>query len=1184
MEDYPEELRTPPVSLVSLVGCPDLHPTISAALHSEQPPINTLALPDFSKISIFARKQRDPLDAGGHPPEGILKKEWLLKHRTRIPAVVAALFSCDQVNGDPAQWLQVCTDLENLKSMVRGRNIKLVIVIVQSTVTDGVSEDLIVALRKRAEIDSKHLVMFEQDNPLEMKQSLNRLSGIFAELCNTYYREEGRRVKGRIEKKTFGFPELNIRYCFKVAVYAEFRRDWAEALRYYEDAYGVLREMVGTSTRLPHIQRLVEIKAVAEQLHFKISTLLLHGGKVVEALSWFHKHAASYERVVGVPEMAFVHWEWFSRQFLVFAELLDTSPASIPGNVSPQFGTLENPLTEWEFQPAYYYQLSAKYLRNKKLSLARSLSLIECSDSAYKVEGCPDSVTPSNFVGQYARLVEEGDTVTVLPLSDAEYTSYAIREAQRFQDSYEIIALFRRSWESFNSLKATRMASYCANRMAREYFEAADFINAKEFFDGVAGLFRQEGWATLLWETLGYLRECSRKLGSPKGFVEYSLEMAALPIFSNSEGETDGDKRECGPAGPATLSRRENIQEEVFNLLKGQTLVAADCSLKILEDQPVLVEVDLVSPLRMVLLASVAFHDQSLKPTSSTSITLSLLSQLPCPITIDQLEIQFNQPTCNFEVVNAQEPSMAESIRGDPAVRVEMAPSLTVLPDKWLRLTYEMKSEQSGKLECLFVKAKIASFFMICCRAESPASMEDLPLWKFEDRVESFPTKDPALAYSGQRFIQVEEPEPQVDLSLNASGSALVGENFIVPVTVTSKGHAIHSGELKINLVDARGGGLLMSPRGELEPFSSDSHHVELLGISGTLEEDESQLNLDNIRKIQQSFGVVSVPDLGLGDTWSCNLEIKWHRPKSVMLYVSLGYFPNSAEAAPQRVNVHKSLQIEGKTPFVISHRFMSQFRREPLLLTKVKSSSDSDKKTSLALNEMSILIVSARNCTEVPLRLISMSIESNSEENNSHSCLVEHSHGSPSDNGLLVPGEEFKQVFSVTPQTDTSNLSVGTVCVNWTRDARANLAPGSAVLTRLKLPDVNVEKPPLVVSLEYPPHAVLGVPFSLHARVQNLTSMLQEIKYSLGDSQSFVFSGPHNGSVFILPRVEHIISYMLVPLSSGSQQLPRITITSVRYSAALQPSIVAETLFVYPSEPTFSIGLRRKELDPISS
>ena len=119
MEDYPEELRTPPVSLVSIVGCPELHPSISAALSSQQPPMNTMALPDFAKASILARsgKPRDPL-APSQPPAGILKKDWLLKHRTRVLAAVAALFRADQVFGDPTQWLQACSDLENLKYVI----------------------------------------------------------------------------------------------------------------------------------------------------------------------------------------------------------------------------------------------------------------------------------------------------------------------------------------------------------------------------------------------------------------------------------------------------------------------------------------------------------------------------------------------------------------------------------------------------------------------------------------------------------------------------------------------------------------------------------------------------------------------------------------------------------------------------------------------------------------------------------------------------------------------------------------------------------------------------------------------------------------------------------------------------------------------------------------------------------
>jgi len=224
-------------------------------------------------------------------------------------------------------------------------------------VADELSEDVTVALRKRAEIDSKHLVVLVEHDETEWNRSLSKLKNVFAELCSSFYKEEGRRIKARIEKRNFSSVELSIRYCFKVAVYAEFIRDWPEALKFYEEGVRVLREMIGTSTRLPPTQRLVEIKAVAEQFHFKISTLLLHAGKVVEAITWFRKHIRSYERVVGTPEVAFLHWEWFSRQFLVFGELIETTSTTVPDTLSPRFGTADNVLTEWEFQPAYYYQV-----------------------------------------------------------------------------------------------------------------------------------------------------------------------------------------------------------------------------------------------------------------------------------------------------------------------------------------------------------------------------------------------------------------------------------------------------------------------------------------------------------------------------------------------------------------------------------------------------------------------------------------------------------------------------------------------------------------------------------------------------------------------------------------------------------------------------------------------------------
>ncbi|ESQ31070.1 hypothetical protein EUTSA_v10003539mg [Eutrema salsugineum] len=1175
MEEYPEELRTPPVSLAALFGYSELHASISKHLHSQQPPINALAFPDLSHLSLLLAHDdqinrtpsfRDPLSVSDSSPPtpsgcgGILKRDWLLKHRTKVPALVAAFFPSHHIFGDPTQWLQVCSDLDNLKSVIRPKNIKLVVVVVQSSPQEEISEDRLVALRKRAELDSKYVLFVNSSIDSELTLSLSR------HLALAYYREEGRRIKSRIEKRSSHSLDLNVRYCFKVAVYAEFRRDWGEALKFYEDAYHSLHEMIGTSARLPAIQRLVEIKTIAEQLHFKISTLLLHGGKLIEAVTWFHQHKSSYEKVVGSTEFIFLHWEWMSRQFLVFAELLETSSATVQSFSSLNQRTTEISLTEFEFYPAYYYQLAAHYLKDKKSTLELLLSM---SVTAQEIDSSSESVIPSVYVGQFAQLLEKGEAFTLHSITDEEYIRYTISEAKRFQDSFEIVAWLKRSYESFTNLKARRMAALCAFEVGREYFGLSDPRNAKFFFDITANLYRQEGWVTLLWEVLGYLRECSRKLGAYKEFVELSLEMVALPVTSYGDsGNLENEK--YGPGGPATISGRERIHREIFTLVCREdelTSSTGESGFNLAIDSPLDLEIDLVSPLRPVLLASVAFHEQMIKPRALCSITLSLLSHLPLPVDIDHLEVQFNQSTCNFVIRNSQRPlwdSASNTVqRGG---QVENEPSLVLVPNNWLRLTYAIKSEQSGKLECLSVLAKLGPFFTICSRAESPAAMEDLPVWKHENRVESLPTKDPVLAVFGQKATQVEEPEPQVDVSLGASGPALVGEDFTMPIEVTSKGHAVYSGELKINLVDVGGGGLF-SPR-EAEPFSLESHHVEICGIDGAEGNDESESETGNIKKIQQSFGLVSVPDLKDGESWSCKLEIKWHRPKPVMLFVSLGYLPHGSEASAQKVHIHKSLQIEGKMPVFISNRFMLPHRRDHLLVNRIKPAPDSEDMSSLPLNEKSVLVVGAKNCTEIALKLVSMSIELDDEQGET-SCLIQQGGGCGDTAGSanLAPGEEFKKVFTVIPTMRTPKLGLGSVHLKWRRQGGNNTTE-AFVSTKHKLPEVNVEASPLVMSLNCPPYAILGEPFTYAVRICNQTQLLQEAKFALADAQSFVLSGSHSNTVSVLPKSEHVLSYKLVPLTCGQQQLPKITLTSVRYSAEFQPSAVASSIFVFPSAP----------------
>lgn len=301
-------------------------------------------------------------------------------------------------------------------------------------------------------------------------------------------------------------------------------------------------------------------------------------------------------------------------------------------------------------------------------------------------------------------------------LTDEEYIRFAVAEGKRFQDSYEIIALLEKSYESYGNLKFQRMGSFCGFQIGKEYYMAGEFNNAKQLFDDIASLYRREGWVTLLWVVLGYLRECARKYGTVKEIIEYSLEMAALPVSSGTD--TQSLYRESGPAGPASLARREEIHRDVFGRAIGESglsSIEGNDDLKITVDNPIHLEIDPVSPLRLVLLASVAFHEPKIKPSAPTLITLSLLSQLPLTVEIDQLEVQFNQSNCNFVIVNAQRRPLAATADAKQG-RVETSSSLTLSKNKWLRLTYDVKSGKSQLSDLISVIFRLYARFNLLYR------------------------------------------------------------------------------------------------------------------------------------------------------------------------------------------------------------------------------------------------------------------------------------------------------------------------------------------------------------------------------------------------------------------------------------------------------------------------------------
>lgn len=57
-------------------------------------------------------------------------------------------------------------------------------------------------------------------------------------------------------------------------------------------------------------------------------------------------------------------------------------------------------------------QLAAQYLEEKRSSFEIALSM---SETANEIDNSAESVVPSTYVGQFARLLEQGDTFVMQP-------------------------------------------------------------------------------------------------------------------------------------------------------------------------------------------------------------------------------------------------------------------------------------------------------------------------------------------------------------------------------------------------------------------------------------------------------------------------------------------------------------------------------------------------------------------------------------------------------------------------------------------------------------------------------------------------------------------------------------------------------------------------------------------------
>ncbi|XP_036367513.1 trafficking protein particle complex subunit 11 [Octopus sinensis] len=524
--ELPEELLCRPTGLVVLTGLDVVYNAIHKAVWDAF--VNNRRHDRVSlKFKVFEgdheypkcrSKQRTSYE--WYIPKGILKRSWMNKHLSHVPAVVVIFFDLDW---DEPMWkekqMECATRVEIVRNSLLGRGTKVDVVLIQKNAPLLPGEDVIATERAAAlctacELSMKSLFVLHHTDHLV--GYVIRLENAFYEQSQNYYHNEARKVKAHkdfLNKITHQL--LFVRHQFKIAFFNELKQDSHTALKHYKQAYGQIQEL-----RM-HETNLLEIKTIAGFVNYKICRLSFQHNAPLDAIAQFRRHIDFFKNRIGVSDLSFEHNAWMSKQFQVFGDLFDEA--------------IKLGLTAIQTQhPGFYYQHAAN------LSIARkSLCGQLCKPVTSQLNWNPlENLGNLDFYGQ--RPWRQGHQSIDPPDIEKEKEGImALQNMERDVDhSWIIIPQLSSAVAQFKKYKSPRMKRHLMVQMGEEYFHAKDYNKALMMLNKVMWDYRVERWRPPLTHLLQTSLKCAYLTAKVHDYITVCLELTGEHICCSVEEKT----------------------------------------------------------------------------------------------------------------------------------------------------------------------------------------------------------------------------------------------------------------------------------------------------------------------------------------------------------------------------------------------------------------------------------------------------------------------------------------------------------------------------------------------------------------------------------------------------------------------------------------------------------------------
>lgn len=483
---------------------------------------------------------------------------WLAKHQINVPSMFLSFY---HISSDESQDNQLKTDINATKSVLSRSGFKTrfaVVLVADQAVADSPElEERIAAIRRATALDPKTGLFFLGPGDELSSFVVSTLSALQPS-CIDYYRDltkHARRKKSRGYAPTASAASArgtsqsltlhgwNVRYDFKLAVFAEFRQEHTAAERHYESALEILFDPEGNLETTPSWSpRWNDCRLLCDIIAFRILRCQIWQGMTTSATESWSNYKYRMKDLVdrrgkGTDGYGWEAWEarWakMMAQLIEMAELpvfkqtepsesQDLAHVSLLSTYAPPekaYSTSDRlPPFHYLHHPGYWWRIVSKHI----LARRRKAEAIPVEDRLP-----PNQVTAS----QAASRVRTYDTYLVpQPHEEIPESGHAV-----YDYLLDVQSQTERAESEFASRGQTRAVQYVRFELAQEldrakrYGEALDLL--RPVWDDMT--WRREGWLDLAADVVQIMYRCAIKIGDNKTAVEVAWEMTSQGDYSS---------------------------------------------------------------------------------------------------------------------------------------------------------------------------------------------------------------------------------------------------------------------------------------------------------------------------------------------------------------------------------------------------------------------------------------------------------------------------------------------------------------------------------------------------------------------------------------------------------------------------------------------------------------------------